>query len=66
MILIFICFISKKPRKPINEQREFFPHITHIWRAPSISELTSIIFNTGLTHLGSEASIYKSLQDKIG
>ena len=29
-----------------------------IWRPPSQSELTSMIFNTGLTPLGSEASIY--------
>ena len=37
-----------------------------IWRRPSLSELTPIIFNTGLTHLGSVASIYtiKLLQDK--
>ena len=32
-------------------------------RPPSLSELTPMIFNTGLTHLGSEASIssYKNL-----
>ena len=29
-----------------------------IWRPPSLSELTQMIFNKGLTHLGSEASIY--------
>ena len=29
----------------------------YIWRPPSLSELTPIIFITGLTHLGSEASI---------
>ena len=28
--------------------------------SPSLSESTQIIFNTGLTHLGSEASKYKS------
>ena len=28
-----------------------------IWRPPSLSELTPMIFNTGLTHLGLEASI---------
>ena len=28
-----------------------------IWRPSSPSELTPMIFNTGLTHLGSEASI---------
>ena len=28
------------------------------WRPPRLSELTPMIFNTGLTHLGSEASIY--------
>ena len=29
-----------------------------IWRPPSLSELISMVFNTGLTHLGSEASIW--------
>ena len=35
------------------------PNLTRtvIWRPPSLSKLTPIIFNTGLTHLGSEASI---------
>ena len=28
------------------------------WRPPSLSELTSMIFDIGLTHLGSEASNY--------
>ena len=27
------------------------------WRPPSLSELTPMLFNTGLIHLGSEASI---------
>ena len=35
-----------------------------IWRPPSLRELTPMIFNTGLTHLDSEASIY-SLNFKI-
>ena len=26
------------------------------WRPPSLSELTPMLFNTGLSHLGSEAS----------
>ena len=30
-----------------------------IWRPPSLSELTPMIFNTGLTHSSSETSIYK-------
>ena len=30
---------------------------TDIGRPPSLSELTPIVFNTGLTYLGSEASI---------
>ena len=35
------------------------PVSTHfIWRCLSLSELTPMIFNTGLTHLGTEASIY--------
>ena len=29
----------------------------NIWRPPRLSELTQMIFNTGLTHLGSGASI---------
>ena len=33
----------------------------HIWRPPSISELTPMIFNTVLTHLGSKAAIYTNL-----
>ena len=28
------------------------------WRPPSLSELTPMKFNTGLTHLGSETSNY--------
>ena len=28
----------------------------HKWRLPNQSELTPMIFNTGLTHLGSKAS----------
>ena len=31
----------------------------YIWRPPSLSELTPMIFNTGLTHLGSESSVCK-------
>ena len=30
----------------------------YIWRPPSLRELTLMIFNTELTHIGSEASIY--------
>ena len=29
-----------------------------MWRPPSLSELTQMLFNTGLTHLGSEVSMY--------
>ena len=29
-----------------------------IWRPPSLSKLTPVVFNTGLTHLGSDASKY--------
>ena len=32
----------------------------YIWRPPSQSELTPMVFNTGLTHLGSDASIYSN------
>ena len=31
------------------------------WRPPSQSELTPMLFNTGLTHLGLEASNYSSV-----
>ena len=30
----------------------------YIWRPSRLSELTPMVFNTGLTHLGLEASIY--------
>ena len=30
----------------------------YIWRPPSLSELTPMIFDMGLTHFGSEASFY--------
>ena len=31
--------------------------INHTWMHPSLSELTPMVFYTGLTHLGSETSI---------
>ena len=34
-------------------------------RPPSLSELTPIIFNMELTHLGSETSIYYSIYIKL-
>ena len=33
----------------------------HIWRSPSLSELTPYSISLGLTHLGSEASIYHKI-----
>ena len=30
----------------------------YIWKPPSLNELTKIILNMGLTHLGLDASIY--------
>ena len=48
-------------RYNLNKLYDFF---RHIWRPPSLSELTPMIFNTGLTHLGSEASIYSSVDLK--
>ena len=36
---------------------EIHLNINYIWRPSSLSELTPIMFNMGLTHLGSEASI---------
>ena len=35
--------------------------INHIWRPPRLSELTPMIFNLGLTHLGLEDSTYSNL-----
>ena len=35
------------------------------WKPPSLSELTLITFDMELTHLGSEASIYKSVETNI-
>ena len=35
----------------------FIEYIFVKWRPPSLSELTLMLFNTGLTHLGSEVSI---------
>ena len=32
------------------------------WRPPSLSELTPMIFNMGLTYLGSEASNYSKIK----
>ena len=32
--------------------------VDNIWRSPSLSELTPMVFNMGLTHLGLEAFIY--------
>ena len=39
----------------------YFIPFNYIWRPPSLSELTPMIFDMGLTHLGSEASIYHIL-----
>ena len=33
-------------------------HIGIKWRPPNLSELTPMVFNPGLTHLGSEGSKY--------
>ena len=35
------------------------------WRPPSLSELSSIIFNMELAHLGSEASIYFYMKNTL-
>ena len=42
MIVLTVCFVGR----------------LYIWMPPSLSELTPMIFNMGLTHLGSEASKY--------
>ena len=34
-----------------------------IWRPPELSELTPMIFDMKLTHLGSEASIYNKISN---
>ena len=41
---------------------KFIQHI-HIWRPHSLSELTPMISNIGLTHLGLEASIYDEAEN---
>ena len=33
-----------------------YKDLSYKWRSPSLSGLTPIVFNMGLTHLGSEAS----------
>ena len=50
LILYFILIFKKQNNK--HEK----------WRPPSLSELTPMVFNTGLTHLGSEASISQEKQ----
>ena len=54
-------YLFKSKRKPfINKLLLVNLHHkrTLIWRPPSLSELTSIIVNIGLTHLGLDAPIY--------
>ena len=48
-----IDFFTRKFTKPVLKL-----NCIYIGRPPSLSKLTTMIFNTGLTHLGSEASIY--------
>ena len=43
----------------------FLEFLVEIWRPPSLSELTSIIFNMELIHLGSEASNYPNIFQKF-
>ena len=43
------CFVYMN-RKSVSEMTHF------IWRSPSLSELTPMILNMGLTHLGLEGS----------
>ena len=45
--------IPVKMEKELNQQAK---NSSIIWRPSSQSELTPMIFETGLTHLGSEAS----------
>ena len=40
-----------------------YTYINYNWRPPSLSELTPMVFNTGLTHLGSEASKYTCMYE---
>ena len=35
--------------------------VKYIWRPPSLSKLTPMIFESGLTHIGSDASIFFKL-----
>ena len=52
-------YTKKVKNQIVNYFHYFFNMYNNKWRPPSLSELTPMIFNTGLTHLGSEASKYK-------
>ena len=56
-----ICFVYLFLFLNKNLKLVIIRNIIYIWRLPSLSELTHMIFNMGLTHLGSEASIYPML-----
>ena len=45
-------------KRTLNNIIYKYMHVFYIWRPPSLSELTPMLFNTGLTNLGLEASIY--------
>ena len=44
--------------KPIFLYQYDYKYYKVNWRPPSLSDLIPMVFNTGLTHLGSEASNY--------
>ena len=59
LILFYLIHISE-----MNKNIDLTNIILNLkieWRAPSLSELTPMIFNTVLTHLGSEAFNYSHI-----
>ena len=64
-MLWFSNFIYKSMRKNVKRRQFNKDLLQSNWRPPSLSELTAMIFNTGLTHLGSEASNCKKKHDMV-
>ena len=62
--LLPFIYTQRQSRNPFTQYQHIKLHSTWhlffliLWRPPSLSELTLMLFYTGLTHLGSEASIF--------
>ena len=50
--------LNNNTKSKLKEMIQKIEHSISYMEAQSLSELIPMIFNTGLTHLGSEASIY--------